>query len=108
MICIPLVILLKIAQARFCGSPHHTIAPFKAAISAVHIILAPLVFLTFLDSNQPVRIGSQTDCAGNEHVGLTPVKEWKRFEMEAEYLLAKCNTLYEKLKDARTRSVIGN
>ncbi|KAF8730503.1 hypothetical protein AX14_005510 [Amanita brunnescens Koide BX004] len=94
--------------ARFCGSPHHTIAPFKAAISAVHIILAPLVFLTFLDGNQPVRIGSQTDCAGNEHVGLTPVKEWKRFEMEAEYLLAKCNTLYEKLKDARTRSVIGN
>lgn len=96
--------LLKLSQARFCGSPHHPIAPFKAAISVVHIILTPLVFLTFLDGHQPVRIGAQTDRWGNEQVGLTPVKEWKRFEMEAEYLLAKCNALYEKVKDVRTRS----
>jgi 3-keto steroid reductase len=101
------VLLLKMYQARLCGSPHHTITPFKAAISVVHIALAPLVFLTFLESHQPVRIGAQTDMRGNEYVGLTPVKEWKRFEMEAEYLLAKCNALYEKVKD-RTKLVTVN
>ncbi|KAK2462309.1 hypothetical protein APHAL10511_005615 [Amanita phalloides] len=107
--------LLLFYFARICGSPHHTITPLKAAISVVHIALAPLFFLTFLDNPRastgssglqekrlPVRIGSETDRWGAEHVGLTPVEEWKRFEMEAEYLLAKCNALYEKVKDART------
>ena len=102
------ILLLKMCQARLCGSPHHTITPFNAAISAVHIALAPLVFLTFLEGHQPVRIGAETDMRGNEHVGLTPVKEWKRFEMEAEYLLAKCNALYEKVKETRIRLVTGD
>ncbi|KAF8629352.1 hypothetical protein AX15_003488 [Amanita polypyramis BW_CC] len=126
----PVLNMLKLLMfyiVRFWGSPHHTIDPFKAAISAVHLALAPLVFFASLTDTHistgyssskytngairhemerpPVRFGAETDRWGTEHVGLTPVEEWKRFEMEAEYLLAKCNALYEKMKEARTKAV---
>jgi hypothetical protein len=68
--------LLKIAQARFCGSPHHPIAPFKAAISVVHIILTPLVFLTLLEDHQPVRIGVQFQAQRTDE-NATRWRQWR-------------------------------
>ncbi|PFH50347.1 hypothetical protein AMATHDRAFT_145345 [Amanita thiersii Skay4041] len=112
----PLLDLIKVMLfylARMCGSPHHPITPLKAAIPAVHLSLAPLLFITLFNSLPPkpssklnadvpptplaVRYGAETDRWGHERVGLTPVKEWQRYQPEAEFLLAKCNALYEQL-----------
>jgi len=108
--------LLTFYIARLFNSPHHTISPFKAAISAVHVALVPLIFITYLsgainssassnDSKHQsgtggahVRFGAETNWWGDERVGLTPVKEWKRFEKQAEYLLEKCDNLYQEVK----------
>ncbi|KIL67356.1 hypothetical protein M378DRAFT_102521 [Amanita muscaria Koide BX008] len=119
--------LLSFYLARFLGSPHHTISPFKAAIPAVHVALAPLIFIIYLSGvlptnshishtlksqsdpeRLPVRFGAETDWWGNERVGLTPVKEWNKFEKEAECLLERCNTLYETVKVTKRDSSAGS
>jgi len=77
------------------GSAHHTIEPYKAAVSAVHLILAPLWF--FALSSKPVRYGSETDRWGKEYVGLSPVKRWEENRVTGEVLLTNCEALYQKL-----------
>ena len=120
-------ISLTMYKARLFNSPHHTISPFKAAISAVHLALVPLIFITYLSSaidssaypsndsksqpnteGIPVRFGAETNWFGNERVGLTPVKEWKKFEEQAEFLLEKCDNLYQEVKGNQSTSNTGN
>ena len=54
-----------------------------------------------------MRFGAETDWWGNERVGLTPVKEWNKFEKEATCLLEMCNTLYETVKATKRDSSAG-
>lgn len=82
--------------ARFLGSVHHTIEPYKAAVASVHLILAPLWF--FALSSQPVRYGAETDWWGKERVGLSPVKRWDENCALGEVLLRKCDALYQNLR----------
>ncbi|KAL9709060.1 3-keto-steroid reductase [Leucoagaricus gongylophorus] len=81
---------------RFLGSIHHTIEPYKAAVSSVHLILAPLWF--FALSSRPVRYGAETDRWGKEYVGLSPVKRWEENYAMGEVLLADCEALYQELR----------
>ncbi|KDR74475.1 hypothetical protein GALMADRAFT_250445 [Galerina marginata CBS 339.88] len=86
---------------RLCGSPHHTIDPWKAAVASVHLVLAPLILLPlFLDNNssKPVRYGAQTGRWGHEYVGLTVVKEWDTHKEEGAQLIKKCDDLYQSFK----------
>ncbi|KAF8898124.1 hypothetical protein CPB84DRAFT_1681510 [Gymnopilus junonius] len=100
----PLLDYLKVFLfyiGRLCGSVHHTINPWKAAIATVHLALAPVIFLPlFLNSNpsKPVRFGAHTGRLGNEFVGLSPVKEWEAHREEGLDLIKKCDKLYESIK----------
>jgi 3-keto steroid reductase len=88
-------------QARLCGSPHHAILPFKAAIANVHLILVPLYFIPLFlnnDRSKPVQFGAQTGRWGDEHVGVTVVGEWKMHEEEGMALIEKCDNLLKLLK----------
>lgn len=116
------------SQARWYGSPHHTIDPYISAISAVHISLVPLsfipVFSGFIYGNTttskvqdassrsggaptgkikpgscPVRFGSETGRWGDAKVGLTEVKQWEANQAEGAALLRKCGQLYISLKE---------
>jgi len=78
------------------GSVHHTIDPYKAAVSSVYLILAPLWFFSL--SSQPVRYGAETDWWGKEYVGLSPVKQWEENCVTGEVLLTQCEALYQKLR----------
>lgn len=87
--------LILFVKARFLGSVHHSIEPYKAAIASVHLILAPLCF--FALSSQPVRYGAETDWWGRERVGLSPVKLWDENYAKGEALLKNCDALYQSL-----------
>ncbi|KAF9464278.1 hypothetical protein BDZ94DRAFT_1162332 [Collybia nuda] len=103
----PFLDMLKVILfyiGRMCGSPHHTIKPFKAAIGAVHLSLVSLAFIT-LSASTPVRFGAETDRWGAERVGLTEVKDWKTQNEEGEVLLQKCDTLFKSLKAAEEATV---
>jgi 3-keto steroid reductase len=89
------------AQARFFGSPHHTINPFKAAIAAIHLILVPLAFIS---NDDPVRYGARTNWWGNEFVSTSPVKEWVSHRAEGAGLVQRCDALYSEMKKAETTS----
>ncbi|KAG5650015.1 hypothetical protein H0H81_001080 [Sphagnurus paluster] len=96
--------LITFYLARFFGSPHHTIVPFKAAVGAVHLSLASLAFITLFDSpekniSRPVKFGAETDSWGTERVGLVEVKEWEAHQAEGEVLVGKIEALYQKFKD---------
>ncbi|KAF9443628.1 hypothetical protein P691DRAFT_808692 [Macrolepiota fuliginosa MF-IS2] len=96
----PILEILKVWAfyiARFLGSVHHTIKPYKAAIASVHLVLAPLYF--FALSSQPVRYGAETDWWGNERVGLSPVRRWDENCAKGEALLRKCDALYQSLRE---------
>ncbi|KAJ7229150.1 3-keto sterol reductase [Mycena pura] len=81
---------------------HLTITPAKAAISAVHLSLVAISFITFSTSD-PVRFDSETDRWGNAEVGTTPVPKWKENEAHGELLVKKCDKLYqESLEDRKT------
>jgi len=93
------------SQARFCGSPHHTIDPYKAAIGAVHLALASLAFITLWlattgrndedvpPPGQPAKFTVETDWWGSGRVGLNTVDEWEMDE--GEIFLAKCEALFQ-------------
>jgi len=93
--------------ARLCGSQHHPIVPFKAAIAAVHLILVPICFIRLHldnDRNKPVRFGAQSGRWGDERVGVTTVREWERYEGDGIALIEKCDNLLKALKkDASMR-----
>ncbi|KAF9004725.1 hypothetical protein BDQ17DRAFT_1354559 [Cyathus striatus] len=118
----PVLDVLKVMLfyiGRFFGSPHHTIQPVKAAIAAVHLSLAPLIFITFAsgftstngkhsDANlglKPVRFGAGTSRWGEEMVGLSDVKDWDKHAAEGEELVKKCNALFESLKSEESTRV---
>lgn len=84
-------------KARFLGSVHHPIEPYKAAIVSVHLVLAPLCF--FALSSPPVRYGAETDWWGRERIGLSPVKLWDENNAKAVALLKNCDALYQSLKE---------
>ncbi|KAF5372003.1 hypothetical protein D9615_008107 [Tricholomella constricta] len=94
--------------ARFFGSPHHSIDPYKAAIGAVHLSLASLSFITLFESQakkdenitRPVKFGAETSRWGTERVGLTEVKDWELQKAEGELLLGKIEALYKSFRDA--------
>ncbi|GLB33244.1 putative 3-keto sterol reductase [Lyophyllum shimeji] len=94
--------------ARWFGSPHHTIDPFKAAIGAVHLSLASLAFITLFETKaqkeanitRPVKFCAQTDRWGHEHVGIMDVKDWEAHKGEAEALVGKLESLFQTFKDA--------
>lgn len=86
------------------GSPNHPIDPYKAAISAVHLALVPLPFVTFFIvtgttgrwKRPPVRFGAETDMWGKSRVGLSEVKQWELHRDDAKDLVKKCDDLIEK------------
>ena len=45
----------------------------------------------------PIKYGSMTDRSGRDYVGAMPVIEWEEHEKEAEFLVGKCESLYESL-----------
>jgi hypothetical protein len=101
--CFPSPLLLTLnTQARFFGSPYHTINPFKAAIAAVHLVLVPLFFISNDKPNNPVRYGARTDWWGREYVDTSPVKEWVSNQVESAALVEKFDVLYSETKKART------
>lgn len=79
-----------------CGSPYHSIEPYKAAIATVHLVLVPLCFLVSLST--PVRYGAQTGRWGDERVGTTPVKEWRDHQEEGKELIERCDRLHKSFK----------
>ncbi|KAG6897681.1 hypothetical protein C0992_012430 [Termitomyces sp. T32_za158] len=90
---------------RFLGSSNHTIDPFKAAIAAVHISLAPLAFVTLFNNKdgttpRPAKFGAETNRWGHERVGVMDVKEWTENRAESEVLLNKLDALYQSLRNA--------
>ncbi|KAH6896469.1 3-keto sterol reductase [Coprinopsis sp. MPI-PUGE-AT-0042] len=91
--------------ARFFGSPHHPIDPFKAAIATVHLALVPLAYLSIFSGPNvpPVRFGAETDRWGKERVGLTPVKAWLANQDEGQALVDKCDQLVDKLRREESR-----
>ncbi|KAJ3544581.1 hypothetical protein NMY22_g2736 [Coprinellus aureogranulatus] len=107
----PVLDMLKVLAfyfARWIGSPHHNIDPFKAAIAAVHLALVPLTCLAFLSQPKtpPVRFGAETDRWGNERVGISPVKAWLANENEGRELVKRCDALFEKLKSEESRGPV--
>lgn len=104
-----------------CGSPHHPIVAYKAAIAAVHLCLVNLYFVTFWSTpekgtipplatiddygSSPLKFGSETNRWGKERVGLTTVKKWETHEADGEDLLCKCETLFQALKEAEMGSM---
>jgi len=87
--------------ARLCGSPYHSIDPFKAALVTVHLILVPICFIPLLldnDRSKPVRFGAQTGLWGDERVGVTVVREWETHEEEGVALIERCDNLLKSLK----------
>ncbi|RDB19578.1 3-keto-steroid reductase [Hypsizygus marmoreus] len=103
--------------ARFLGSPHHPIMPYKAAIGAVHLTLASLTFITLYTKSsstnmedrmrapRPAKFGAETDWYGTERVGVDEVKDWEEFKGEGEMLLGKCEALFQTFKDAEEVTV---
>ncbi|KAI0347014.1 hypothetical protein BDW22DRAFT_485718 [Trametopsis cervina] len=43
----------------------------------------------------PIKFGTQTDRRGRAYVGVMPVFDWAEHEEEADYLLEKCEGLYQ-------------
>jgi len=88
--------------ARLCGSPHHVIIPYTAALVTVHLILVPICFIPLLldnDRNKPVRFGAQTGRWGDERVGVTVVSEWERHEKDGMTLIERYDNLLNTLKE---------
>ncbi|PPQ97106.1 hypothetical protein CVT26_001011 [Gymnopilus dilepis] len=101
--------LILFYVGRFCGSPHHTIDPWKAAIASIHLALAHIVFLPLFlnnDPNKPVRFGAQTGRFGNEYVGLSVVKEYETHKQVGYGLVKKCDDLYESIKRQEAAPVV--
>lgn len=56
--------------ARWVGSPHHPIDPFKGAVSVSHACLAP-------DLDPKKRYGSRSDFWGREYVGVETIEYYR-------------------------------
>lgn len=78
-------------QARFLGSHHHLIEPFKGAISAVHISLISLAYLP-LDT-RPVAYGSRCTRLGRPYVGIDPIEGWEEAADNTQKMLKNFDAL---------------
>ncbi|KAJ1026800.1 hypothetical protein NDA16_002097 [Ustilago loliicola] len=56
--------------ARWVGSPHHPIDPFKGAVSVSYACLAP-------EPDPKKRYGSRADCWGREYVGIERIEYYR-------------------------------
>ncbi|KAJ1044028.1 hypothetical protein NDA11_002214 [Ustilago hordei] len=56
--------------ARWVGSPHHPIDPFKGAVSVSYACLAP-------EPDPKKRYGSRADCWGREYVGIESIEYYR-------------------------------
>lgn len=83
-------------QVRMFNSRVHTIHPFTAAVTTIHLMLAPLSFLAIFD--RPVRYGARTGRWGHAFVDVSNVKEWITHEDEGKQLVTKFDSLYESFK----------
>ncbi|KAI5122148.1 hypothetical protein M0805_000795 [Coniferiporia weirii] len=87
--------------AHFLGSPAHVITPYKSAISAVHLMLVALPFISVAaprDSQKPpapFKFGSQVDYWFNEYVAVSTIKEWDERSEQAVQLAEHCETLFQ-------------
>lgn len=102
---------------RFLGSPYHLTSAFKAAVSAVHLALVPLVYLpaiqpvehpdTLTKASEPAQVGtlyvSQTDRWGTEYVGTMKFVESRTEDAHVKELLAHCDNLLETFCSAHGR-----
>jgi 3-keto steroid reductase len=107
------------------GSPHQTITPYKAAISATYVSFISLCYLTFSSARLatpsgeglrgstrgesdvgPLKYDAETDRWGLERVGVSEVKRWREYETEGEELLQKCDNLYRSMRDPRNGTII--
>lgn len=50
----------------------------------------------------PLKFSAETDRRGRDHVGAMPVLEWKQHEAEGEFLVEKCEGLYETFRKLET------
>jgi len=56
----------------------------------------------------PIKFGAQTDRRGRDFVGVMPVLKWEEHENEAEFLLDKCESLYDSFSALHTPSSKNN
>ena len=43
----------------------------------------------------PLKFSAETDRCGREHVGVVPVLQWSKHAKEGEFLVEKCEGLYQ-------------
>lgn len=97
------------AQARWTFSPHHPIEPYKGAVAASHVALAPL---SQVDPSK--RYGSRADFWGREYVHAgrldgwdeTPSEPGQRVRQQARDLIVKLEGVASKVwSEAREGSL---
>ncbi|KLO19773.1 hypothetical protein SCHPADRAFT_817415 [Schizopora paradoxa] len=82
---------------RFLGSRNHVISTYKAAVSAVHLLLVPLAFITTTGKGKtPLKFAAQSTRSGQEYVDADTVHDWESRAPDGEDLLDKCEALYQK------------
>ena len=91
-----------IIQAHYLGSVHHVIDPYKSAISAVHLMLVALPFVTVVSKTEkdliPYKFGSCADLWFNEMVMAERVPEYENRQIHASKLAEQCDSLYQKYR----------
>ncbi|THH11275.1 hypothetical protein EW145_g754 [Phellinidium pouzarii] len=92
--------------AHFLGSPMQVFTTYKAALSAVHLMLVALPFVSFAapkgahNPPTPLKFGSRVDFWFDEYVGMSEVSNWdERGEEESVQLVKHCDELLETFKN---------
>lgn len=89
------------------GSRSHVITPYRAAVSAVHLVLVALPFITQASSSgtnkppTPLRYASKVDFWLNETTSAGEVREWDERVEQAAKIAEGCDALYRKLLQER-------
>ncbi len=83
-------------KVRLLGSTNHVISTYKSAVSAVHLLLVPILFVTTTGKgNAPLQFAAQSARLGQEYVDAVAVPDWETRAQDGEDLLNKCETLYQ-------------
>lgn len=85
--------------------------PYKAAVSAVHLMLVALPFVSAAAPKKgapytaptPLKFGSQVDFWFNEYVGTAEVEEWDSHSAQGAQLAGRCEQLYRTLAEKQTQ-----
>lgn len=95
-------------QTHLFGSPHHVLSPFRAAISAVHLMLVSLPFVTATTPKSegyeagsliPLKFNSKVKVWARPYVDSTEVEEWDTHREQSIDLARKCEELYQSFWD---------